>query len=135
MDHREQVEAIKASWLEDPCWDLEEMDFENAEYAHLKPYADEFTAFARETKARWKAEREAEYSAAIDKIEERVIGRLSVAGRLGLAHPLLAPALLELTRAFAEEIQNLWVLIHGNAEATAAAHGRLDKIGAPRAEG
>ncbi len=128
MDHREQVEAIKASWLEDPCWDLEDMDLENTEYAHLKPYADEITAFARDTKARWKAEREAEHIAAIDKIQGRILGRLAPEYRTP------AGAMSGLIRSLAEEIQSLRVRSDDNANAAGAAHTRLDKIGAPPAE-
>jgi len=50
MKTREEVEALKAQWLKDPCWRLEDaIGFEE--------YGVELCAFAYEREAEWKAAR------------------------------------------------------------------------------
>jgi valyl-tRNA synthetase len=51
MRTRDEVEALKQSWLEDPCFDLYgEEGFEE--------YRDELTNFAQEWTEKWRAEHE-----------------------------------------------------------------------------
>ncbi len=51
MKTREEVEALKAQWLKDPSWDIENMD-------GFEEYAVELAAFAIEHQAIWRAARE-----------------------------------------------------------------------------
>lgn len=57
--HRAEVEALKASWLRDPCWDIEDTEGFEAFRDELKAFSDEHTAkraAAAETRrARWEA--------------------------------------------------------------------------------
>lgn len=121
--HRAQIEDIKASWLADPCWDLEDLDFTSDLNRHLAPYADELAAFAREHKARWAAQREAEHTAAIDAIQARILGRLAP------EYQTPGPALMGLVRSLCEEIHALRSSLRTVDLHAGEAHERLDKMG------
>jgi hypothetical protein len=51
MKTREEVEALKVNWLNDPCWNLEDT-------GGFEEYAVELGAFAIEHEAEWKAARD-----------------------------------------------------------------------------
>jgi hypothetical protein len=51
MKTRGEVEALKADWLKDPCWDL-------GDDPEFKEYADELKAFEAEHRAIWHAAQE-----------------------------------------------------------------------------
>ena len=85
---RPVVEAIKASWKDDPCWDLHEFDAEAEELPHLIPYQAELRQFAIDTRAKWDAEVKAAAVATIDAVVKRIVDRseAETAGRrCGLA--------------------------------------------------
>jgi len=50
---REEIEALKASWKNDPIWDLEDTE-------GFEEYRDELVAFQKEQEAKWKAQSEEE---------------------------------------------------------------------------
>lgn len=46
---QEEIDALKASWLKDPCWDIEETP-------GFEEHEDELTAFHKEQEAIWEKE-------------------------------------------------------------------------------
>jgi hypothetical protein len=50
---REQIDALKANWRDDPCYDLEDVD-------GFGRYHDELLAYRKETEAKWAARSQAE---------------------------------------------------------------------------
>jgi hypothetical protein len=49
----EQIDALKQSWMKDPCWDIEDTP-------GFEDHQAELLAFRKETEAQWKAAAEAE---------------------------------------------------------------------------
>lgn len=64
---REQVEALKANWRGDPCWDIEDTE-------GFEAYRDELAAFSMEQHQIWSAEfdrmRSKERAAAVEKFNK-----------------------------------------------------------------
>ena len=56
MKTREEVEALKRNWLEDPCWDIEDTE-------GFEEYAVELRGYHVEWRSRWEAAREKEEAA------------------------------------------------------------------------
>jgi len=67
MKTRDDIESLKAGWLRDPCWAIEETE-------GFEAHADELQAFRLETEARWKAAHDAR-EAAIDAEAEALGAR------------------------------------------------------------
>lgn len=55
MKYREELEALKASWVKDPCWDIEDTP-------GFEEHQEELLAFRKETEAKWKAENDKDLS-------------------------------------------------------------------------
>lgn len=70
MKTREEVQWLKAQWLEDPCWDIEETEG----YAD---YYDELSAFRQRQESKWKRLEEI-------RIRDKAV-RLGIPGKLRLA--------------------------------------------------
>ncbi len=51
MKNRDELEALKANWLKDPCWDIESTE-------GFEDHQEELLAFRKETEAKWKAAHE-----------------------------------------------------------------------------
>lgn len=78
MKTRRDIEQLKAGWLHDPIWDLEDTEGSEA-------HRDELQDFRRATEARWKAAQQ-EREAALDAEAER----LGVRGLLRLLRQMEA---------------------------------------------
>lgn len=69
----EDIQALKKSWVDDPCWDIEDTDGFEAHY-------DELKAYHLEMKAKW----DAEYEAKKQKENESLQKEFDELGILGL---------------------------------------------------
>lgn len=58
MQAREEIDTLKANWLKDPCWDIEDTP-------GFEAHRDELVAFHKQMKAEWDA---AYYQRIIDAI-------------------------------------------------------------------
>lgn len=67
---REDVEALKASWVTDACWDIEDTE-------GFEAYREELIAFSQQMQAQWKAEQQ--------RKREQKAEELGVPGNLALA--------------------------------------------------
>ncbi len=86
MKTREEVEALKANWLMDPCYDIETT-------GGFEEYAVELAGFAEEHRAIWRAARE--------KAEEDAY-RNTPASEATLRDMFAAAAVPELARGFCD---------------------------------
>lgn len=70
----EKLEALKASWLKDPCWDIEATE-------GFEEYAEELKAFRLAKEAEWKVKHEAE--------RNELAARIGIPGNIALLDHLL----------------------------------------------
>ena len=126
---RPVVEAIKASWKDDPCWDLHEFDAEAEELPHLIPYQAELRQFAIDTRAKWDAEVKAAAVATIDAVVKRIVDR----SEAETAAERVPVGLMPLIRSVAAEIHDLSVKLAQALALAGEAHDRLDRL--PKEEG
>jgi polyhydroxyalkanoate synthesis regulator phasin len=61
MKTREEVDALKANWLEDPCWDLYTTE-------GFEEYHEELGRFQAVKEAEWEVEREQELQKYADEL-------------------------------------------------------------------
>ncbi len=87
MKTREEVEALKAQWLKDPCWDIEDT-------GGFEEYATELAGFRVKHEALVRAVRE--------KVEREAY-RNSPASEMTMRDVFAAGALLGLVRAFTDQ--------------------------------
>ena len=104
MKTRHQVELLKAKWIEDPLWDIE--DTQGFEDQH-----DELKQFRQAMQARWKAAEQA-HEAAIDAEADRlgVHGLLRLLRRVEALQQRHATALMHLAEGRSDDA---WKTLNG----------------------
>ena len=70
MKYREELEALKASWMKDPCWDIETTE-------GFEEHQEELLAFRKETEAKWEAARQEARSKKMDWIGNQDLTNLA----------------------------------------------------------
>ena len=90
---REEIESLKASWSEDPCWDIEDTE-------GFEEHRAELLAYREKRGAEWAAETKAEHEAAIEKLiaPGRALLRSAKAGDGGAMLRAVAEMLLPIVQ-------------------------------------
>ena len=90
---REEIESLKASWSEDPCWDIEDTE-------GFEEHRAELLAYREKRGAEWAAETKAEHEAAIEKLiaPGRALLRSAQAGDGGAMLRAVAEMLLPIVQ-------------------------------------
>ena len=63
MATRDEIEKLKESWLEDPCWDIEDTQ-------GFEEHREELLAYHDQMRVQWKAASEKRRAEHIKKVEE-----------------------------------------------------------------